>query len=121
MRKMERATLGILGAGLLVLCLVGLATPSPVWLVWLDGLTGIWSLLVAGAVLGLGMRSSEAAPGWSLAIAAALLALWAGGFVIHERGWLLWWTFGFALAYLLVGVVLDLSRLRRSCAGPLGA
>jgi hypothetical protein len=108
---MERGSLGILGTGLVVLCWIGIATRGPMWLAWLDGAVGLWSLLVAGAVMGIGMTRRDSAAGWSIAIATALLTMWVLGFLGGARGWLLWWTLGFSLAYLFVGVFFDL----RSC------
>jgi hypothetical protein len=94
-----RGGMVLLGLGLGVLWIVGLSYGATSWLVWLDFAAAIASLAT--------VLAPDSAPwvlrGGPFAIAAALFVLWAVGLAGGATPWLAWWTFGFAMAFLLLG------------------
>lgn len=93
----------ILGIGLLVLWIAGITSPDAArWLAWLDLLAGLCAFIVAGAVGSAGAR--ERRSGGPIGLAVALFVFWIFGLVTSPVVWLPWWNFGFACAFLFLGV-----------------
>lgn len=92
----------IFGLGLIVLWVVAISQPGITsWLTWLDGIVGLCAV-----IMGLAMTSDSPKSlrmGGPVIIAIALFALWIIGMAISATGWLSWWTFGFACAFLFTG------------------
>jgi hypothetical protein len=92
-----------LGVALAVLFIVGLSSGASPWLVWLDLVCAIASLLVA-FVPDSQIGVLTASP---YVISAGLIMLWIVGLATMATPWLAWWTFAFGVAYAVLG----LSRL----------
>ena len=114
----------LIGAGLVALFVVGLATHATPWLTWLDGVA---AALVIGALASRSGGRSTMNRGAILAFAAAaLLVLWLVGVTGHATRWLVWWTFGTFLAVGLAAFdngldgLLDLARTSRARAAKAG-
>lgn len=93
----------LLGVGLTMLWVIGLANnTSPSWLIWADGLAALASFVVGGFIpderpLG---RLPILGPYF---LSIVVFAAWAIGFANLAPPWLVWWNFGFACCYFLVG------------------
>jgi hypothetical protein len=91
-----------LAIGLVILWIVGLSAHATAWLTWLDGLGALFGFaLAAGIVPGVSAAAAASGP---IALAIGLGILWIIGLVMHAEMWLTWWTFAFAIAFLLVGI-----------------
>jgi hypothetical protein len=92
----------LLAIGLFILWIVGLAEHATLWLSWLDGLGALCGLLI-GASVGQGATRGVDV-GAPVALAIGLGVLWIIGLATHAEVWLTWWTFGFACAFLILGI-----------------
>ncbi len=91
-----------LAIGLVILWIVGLGDHATAWLTWLDGLGALFGFaLAAGIVPGVSAAAAAAGP---IALAIGLGILWIIGLATNASMWLTWWTFAFAIAFLLVGI-----------------
>ena len=101
---MVRGTSIVLGAGLVILWLVGLGNNSTGWLTWLDGVAALCAFAIAAAVIpekvGLGARA-----GAPVALSLGLFVLWILALSVGATAWLAWWTFAFGCAFLILGLV----------------
>lgn len=92
-----KPVLAILGIGMIILGLIGIGTVA--WLGWIDFGLGVLALVTAGLLKDeqrAGSIISEAAFG------VAALALWIIGLAVGATAWLVWWTFAFGVAFLLI-------------------
>jgi hypothetical protein len=108
---MERGALSILGLGLVVVWVVGLAQHVAPWLVWLDGIAGLLSIVAAGSVLRQPtdtIRASAAA--WAISFAVTLGVFFILALRRGAPPWLTWVNLAFACAYLLAGLALAFRR-----------
>jgi hypothetical protein len=85
-----------LGAGLVILWLVGYRTAS--WVLWFDLFAGLLSIAI-GVTVALDSPAKRA--GVPLVFAIALGLIWLISLAGVRTGWRTWWTFAFACAYLL--------------------
>lgn len=92
-----KPVLAILGIGMIILGLIGIGTVA--WLGWIDFGLGVLAL-IAAALLREDQRPSSIISEAFFGIAA--LALWIIGLVVGAAAWLVWWTFAFGVAFLLV-------------------
>jgi len=91
-----------LGIGLAILWLVGLNYHAAAWLTWLDG---VGALIAFGIGASLNERLSPSVVGGApIALSLGLFVLWIVGLVMSVETWLVWWTFVFACAFLLLGL-----------------
>jgi hypothetical protein len=110
----------LLGIGLLLLWLVGLSEESAGWLLWLDFVAGILSII--GGLALTRPRTAELV-GEPVALAMALFVLWIIALATGTEAWKAWWTFAFACAYVLLGLAggaASESRGRTGVTGPMG-
>ncbi len=97
----------VLGVGLLVVWIVGLAQNATGWLTWLDGVAGVMSFVVAGAVAPADDRAAARSGSVGMGVqTAGLFVLWLVGMATRATPWLVWWTFVFACAYLVFSLAL---------------
>lgn len=92
-----KPVLAILGIGMIILGLIGIGTSA--WLGWIDFGLGILALIAAGLI------REDQRPATIISEAffgIACLALWIIGLVVGIAAWLVWWTFAFGVAFLLV-------------------
>jgi hypothetical protein len=107
-----RAGLIILGLALGILWIVGLSNHVAAWLVWT-----VFCVAVASLLLGLVPTEVPSAVMASpVALGIALLVLWIIGLAAGTTTWMVWWTFGFGIAYVLLGFASAVPEGRR--AGP---
>ena len=99
---MTRGISVALSVGLVILWIVGLGQHATGWLTWLDGLGALFGFAIAAGVAPGITRA--AASGSPIALAVGLGVLWIIGLATHAEAWLSWWTFAFAVAFLLVGI-----------------
>jgi len=92
-----KPVLAVLGIGMIILGLVGIG--SVAWLGWIDVGLGVLALLAAGVLRDEQRTGSLMAEG---ALGLASLALWVIGLSVGATPWLVWWTFAFGVAFLLV-------------------
>jgi len=92
----------ILAVGLIILWLVGLSQHATPWLTWLDGLGALFGFAIAGGAAVVMARHVGSAA--SIVLGIGLGVLWIIGLAEHREGWLVWWTFAFACAYLVLGI-----------------
>ncbi|HVV49388.1 MAG TPA: hypothetical protein VHO06_07010 [Polyangia bacterium] len=95
---MFRAVSAVLGFGLILLWIAGLASHAVAWLTWLDGLAGLVAVAMG---LGFVRAAQMGVPGWGL-LAFGLFVLWIIGLAGGRTLWQAWWTFGFACAFLIL-------------------
>ncbi len=101
---MVRGSSIVLGAGLVILWLVGLANGASPWLTWMTLLGGVFSFGLAAAIVP-NRGGFAVAAGAPIALAIFLSVLWIVALTIGATGWLAWWTFAFACAYLILGLL----------------
>lgn len=106
---MIRGTSIVLGVGLIILWLVGLSNHATAWLTWLDGLAGLCAFGIAAAVPA--NLDTRRAIGGPIGLAVALFVLWIIGLAVGAQGWLSWWTFAFAVAFLVLGFASTSTRM----------
>jgi len=97
-----------LGAGLLLLSLAALgATVFPIWYVWLDLIAA--TAAVSAGVFKLGEPRSKSEKSRQveipIIISIGMFAIWIVAVAIAIPNWLAWWNFGFAVAFMLLGIV----------------
>lgn len=92
-----KAILAVLGVGMIILGLIGIG--SVAWLGWFDVGLGVVALIASG-MLRDERRTSTVVVEAGLGLAA--LALWVIGLAVGATAWLVWWTFAFGVAFLLV-------------------
>jgi hypothetical protein len=115
---MARVGSMVLGAGLVVLWIVGLNHGATLWLTWLCGVAGLTSLATAALI----RSQSPGRAGWRemapAGVGLGLLLFSIVGLALRATGWLAWWTFAFGCAYLaLTGLGSgQLQGLRRRAA-----
>ena len=105
---MVRGVSVALAIGLVILWIVGLGEHATAWLTWLDGLGAQFGFALAGGIVP-GLSNAAAAAG-PIALAIGLGILWIIGLATHTEAWLTWWTFAFAVAYLIVGIGAGMAR-----------
>src|SRR5579871_3447331 len=89
----------VLGFGLIILWVAGLSAHAVGWLTWLDGLIGVLAIAAGFGVLRAATRAGVATSG---GLAFALFILWVIGLAAGRSLWMVWWTFAFACAFLIV-------------------
>jgi hypothetical protein len=101
---MVRGTSIVLGAGLIILWLVGLGNNASAWLTWLDGAAALCAFGIAAAIVPdrIGVATAVGAP---IALAVGLYVLWIVALAVGSTPWLAWWTFAFACAFLILGLL----------------
>lgn len=99
---MARVGSVILGAGLVVLWIVGLNQGATMWLTWLLGIAGLTSIVVAAMLPAHHGREGAKSPA---ALGFVLFAFWILGIATHATSWLTWWTFALGLGYLGIAAV----------------
>lgn len=102
----------VLAIGLVVLWILGLSQHATGWMTWLDGLGALIGFAIAGGVTS--ELSRTAAATGPVALAIGLGVLWIIGLATNASLWLTWWTFAFAVAFLLVGIGAGVQPERRS-------
>jgi hypothetical protein len=100
---MTRGFTIVLSIGLFILWITGVAGHASPWLTWLDGLAAIIGFAV---VLAAGdVAPDRLSPVGPIALGVGLGILWIIGLTTGSNPKLTWWTFGFACAFVLVGIV----------------
>jgi hypothetical protein len=102
-----------LGAGLVVLWIVGLNQGATMWLTWMLGLAGLTSVVVAAMLPAEHGREGAKPPA---IVGFALFALWILAIASHATAWLTWWTFALGVAHLGIAALevrQPVHRLRR--------
>jgi hypothetical protein len=103
---MVRATSIVLGAGLIALWLIGLGNHATPWLTWVDGLAALCAFGLAAAIVSERPNTTVSAiAGPPIFLAVALYVFWIAGLATHATAWLSWWTFVFACAFLVLGLL----------------
>jgi hypothetical protein len=111
---MIRGTSIVLGAGLLLLWIIGLANHATPWLTWLDAVGAVVAFGIAAAMVS--HPPNYAMPvGGPIGLGIALFVLWIVGLSTNSTGWLAWWTFAFGCAFMVTGL---LAIGERSPSGP---
>ena len=100
---MVRASSIVLGAGLVILWAVGLGNHATAWLTWLNGLGALCAFGIAAAIVPNMTLSGRVSP--PIVLSIGLFVLWIIALATHAEAWLAWWTFAFACAFLLVGII----------------
>lgn len=113
---MVRASSIVLGAGLVILWAVGLGNHATAWLTWLDGLGALVAFGIAAAVVPTTRVAANASP--PIVLAIGLFVLWIIALAVHAEAWLAWWTFAFACAFLLVGIIAGFERREPTITRP---
>ena len=98
-----KAWLIVLGMGMGILCVAGLASHEGAsWLTWLDLAGAAISISLAAMMKPLiGHRKLD---GSIVALSIGVFALWLIGLAVHALPMLVWWNFAFAVAFLIVGI-----------------
>src|SRR5262249_34500726 len=89
-----------LGIGLGILWLAGLSAHAAPWLVWINFVIAVLSILTAAAPA-TGPSLVKVTP---FLYGVALLLLWIIGLGVRASYWMVWWTFAFGIVYLIYGV-----------------
>jgi hypothetical protein len=95
-----KTVLIVLSIGFIILGIVGLGAAATLWLSWLVLLVGALGLIASFFVPPTASATGPLAGG--VGVAAGIL--WLIGLATHATGWLNWWTFAFALGFILLGV-----------------
>jgi hypothetical protein len=112
---MVRATSIALGIGLLVLWIVGLSHRATPWLTWMDGVAALAAFGIAGSMMG---GSLGVVSGGPMGLGIALGVLWIIGLARHDVSWLVWWTFAFGCAFVLLGIASAAPRTTHPTTAP---
>jgi hypothetical protein len=99
---MARVGSVILGAGLVVLWIVGLNQGATMWLTWLLGIAGLTSIVIAAMLPAPHGREGAKPPA---GVGFVLFAFWILAVATHATAWLTWWTFAFGLGYLGIAAI----------------
>jgi hypothetical protein len=92
----------VLGAGLVVLWIVGLNQGATMWLTWLLGLAGLTSIVLASMLPAEHGREGAKPP----ALAGfVLFAVWLLAVASRATAWLTWWTFALGVAHLVIAAL----------------
>lgn len=104
---MVRGSSIFLGAGLIVLWLVGLGNHATPWLSWLVAVGGLVGLGIGAAVSGsTSTNRGFAMPvGAPIGLAIALFVVWIVALSVGASAWMAWWTFAFGCAFLILGLL----------------
>lgn len=87
-----------LGFGLIILWIAALTSNAVGWLTWLDGVAGLIAI-----AMGLGFAQiARAGVAGSGLLALGLFVLWIVGLAAGSTLWLVWWTFAFGCAFLIL-------------------
>ncbi len=105
---MVRGLMIALGIGLLILWIVGLQAGSAGWLLWLDFVGGVLSIIGGAALTDAVARYGRL--GEPLFLSVGLFVLWIIALAVGMAAWKTWWTFAFACAYLLVALAAGTER-----------
>jgi hypothetical protein len=92
--------------GIFLLCLWGFALGDPsvsVWLTWGDGLAALGAFMIAAFTPAFPTRSERMRG--PLALSLTLFCFWILGLAASAAPWLAWWNLGFAVAFLVVGLL----------------
>jgi hypothetical protein len=92
----------VLGAGLVVLWIIGLNQGATMWLTWLLGLAGLTSIVVAAMLPAEHGREGAKPPAL---VGFSLFALWILAVASRATPWLTWWTFALGVAHLAIATV----------------
>ncbi len=92
----------VLGAGLVVLWIVGLNQGATMWLTWLLGLAGLTSIVVAAMLPAQHGREGAKPPAL---LGFTLFGIWIVAIAARATSWLTWWTFALGFAYLVVAAL----------------
>jgi hypothetical protein len=91
----------VLGIGLVILWIVGLANGQPHWMGWLD----LFGALCAFAGASYSLRASPSARvAGPIALGVGLFALFIAGLASHASSAITWANFGFGLGFLVLGL-----------------
>lgn len=96
-----RAIIVALTIGFAVLGLVGIFSVATPWLAWLDLIGGVVGVIASFAAT----RRPNIEGGVSSALGVGAGVLWLIGLLTRATPWLVWWTFAFAIAFILAAVV----------------
>lgn len=92
-----------LGVGLAILWIAGLSSPyAPVWLTWLDGVGALCAFMIGGANKPADLRNRRMTG--PVLLSVGIFALWIIALATKTVGWMTWWNFAFACAFLFFGV-----------------
>ena len=94
----------VLGVGLAVLWIFGVTYDATAWLTWLDLVAALCAFLIAIGV-GAAATGRSVSAGGALALGLGLGALWIIAVATAAIPWLTWWTFAFACAFILLGLL----------------
>src|SRR5690349_21661009 len=98
-----------LGVGLVILGLAGLSGPFGSWMAWLDFVAALGSFVIAASIMPTDLETARASS--PLILSLGLFVMWIVGLVTASAvGWLSWWNFAFACAYLILGLVANQRR-----------
>jgi hypothetical protein len=102
----------LLGIGLLVLWGTGLrsAEAAP-WISWLVGVGALCSFGIAAFTPSYAGKNTKM--GEAVLVGTGMFILWILGMSNGVVPWMAWWTFAFACAFLLLGIVLGLAPEKR--------
>jgi hypothetical protein len=103
---MTRVLFALLGAGLLVVWLLGILAGASPWLRWADFVAGSFSFLVAMSPVFTGTVGQRDSAGYAWALTALLGIFFIVELTRHATAWLTWTTFAFSLLYACAGFVL---------------
>jgi hypothetical protein len=100
---MIRGSAIVLGVGLIILWIAGLAQHATPWLDWL---TVVGALAAFGiAAMPVSQRGMAMPVGAPIGLGIALAVLWVLALSTAATGWLAWWVFAFACAFMIVGLL----------------
>lgn len=101
---MSRVNAIVLGIGLAVLWIVGLALNATPWLTWLNGVAALCSFGIAALVAPDTPAARQSVP--PILAALGLFAMWIIGLATRSTEWLVWLTFVAGCAYVLDAVAI---------------
>lgn len=99
---MIRVSAGVIGVFLVALFIAGLSLHAAGWLTWLDGFGALVAFFVAGMPVATGEEAPRSRGVLGGLLSLGLFALWIGGLVARVQPWLVWCTFGAAIAMAAV-------------------
>jgi hypothetical protein len=102
---MIRGTSIVLGVGLLLLWIIGLANHATGWLTWLNAVGAVSAFGIAAAMVPNRTTNYAMPVGGPIGLGIALFLLWIVGLSTDATGWLAWWTFAFGCGFLVTGLL----------------